>query len=397
MKQRKLTILVWFFCAMVVVLLLIGAIIDYQLTDTPKSTVDTIKKFLEVITNIGSAMIGTLIITRQPRNTIGWLLIVSPVAAALISPLNQFLPRAGADPSQVSPITLFATWMTGWSWWFLIGPLLLIPLLFPTGKLLSPHWRWVIYALVADFGAFIFAVSFMPTLIDVASSLEMRNPLGWLKEETTSLIILVVQILLATIAAFCVAAIFIRYRRAAAIEREQIKWLLYAYGIFLAIFATGFFVVDQIESYGILLNLAFFSIPLAIGVAILRYRLWDIDLIIRRTLQYTAISAVLGLVYFGSVVLLRQVLGGVLGNSSVAIVLSTLLIAALFNPLRRRIQDLIDRRFYRPKYDAEQALSEFHKAARDEVELTKIQTRLVNAVDQTIQPEHVSLWLRKAR
>ena len=135
--------------------------------------------------------------------------------------------------------------------------------------------------------------------------------------------------------------------------------------------------------------------PLSIAAAIFRYHLWDIDLIIRRTLVYGILSSILGLVYFGSVVLLRQLLGGVIGNSSVAIVLSTLLIFFLFSPLRRALQAGIDRRFFRRKYDAVRALAEFSAVARDEVQLEAISGKLVAVVAETIQPEFTALWIRK--
>jgi hypothetical protein len=135
-------------------------------------------------------------------------------------------------------------------------------------------------------------------------------------------------------------------------------------------------------------------IPLSIGISILRYRLWDIDLIIRRTLLYSVLTATFGALYFGSVVLLRQVLAGLTGESNVAIVISTLLVAVLFEPVRRRVQYFIDRRFYRPKYDAARSLEEFSSAASREVELAHLTANLVGVVHKTVQPEQVSVWIR---
>jgi hypothetical protein len=195
-------------------------------------------------------------------------------------------------------------------------------------------------------------------------------------------------------------------------QRRQIKWVVYAIGIFMLLLFQGQITPILVPSLNSKTPAAFLNkviwddivgmlvatlIPLSIAISILRNRLWDIDLIIRRTLQYTALSAVLGLVYFGSVVLLRQVLNGVTGNSSVAIVLSTLLIAALFSPLRRRFQEVIDRRFFRRKYDAARALAEFSAVARDEVQLEAISNKLVAVVGEAIQPESLSLWMRKVK
>jgi hypothetical protein len=139
-------------------------------------------------------------------------------------------------------------------------------------------------------------------------------------------------------------------------------------------------------------------IPITVGFAVLRYRLYDIDLIIRKTLVYGALSATLGLVFFGGVALLQRVFGGITGteDSPVAIVISTLMIAALFSPLRRRIQDFIDRRFYRQKYNAEQALADFTATARNETDLDALSSKLVEVVSQTMQPERVTVWLAKS-
>ncbi len=137
-----------------------------------------------------------------------------------------------------------------------------------------------------------------------------------------------------------------------------------------------------------------FSLPLALSVAILRYRLWDIDLIIRRTLIYSALTGTLALVYFGSVLVLQNIFRTFTGDDNqVALVLSTLAIAALFYPLRQRIQDFIDRRFYRSKYDAEKAIGEFAALTRDQVEIEKLRRALAVVVEQTLQPEYVSIWI----
>ena len=193
-------------------------------------------------------------------------------------------------------------------------------------------------------------------------------------------------------------------------QRRQIKWVVYAVGIFVLLLVQGELTPILVPSLNSKTPAAFLNrmiwndivgmlvatlIPLSIGISILRNRLWDIDLIIRRTLQYSALSAVLGLVYFGSVVVMRQILGGITGQSSLVVALSTLLIVALFNPLRRRLQDVIDRRFFRQKYDAARALAQFSLAARSEVGQEALTGKLLAVVRETVQPEKVSLWLQK--
>ncbi|GAH01973.1 unnamed protein product, partial [marine sediment metagenome] len=197
-----------------------------------------------------------------------------------------------------------------------------------------------------------------------------------------------------------------RYRRISTPEqRQQTKWVLYSLAVILLslpiiTILTPLFLPPDVQTL-LEFHLGFLVaiiIPLSIGVSILRYRLWDIDLIIRRTLIYGVLSLLLVLLFFSGVVLLQQAFRAFTGQDSpVAIVISTLAIAALFNPLRGRVQEVIDRRFYRRKYDAQKALAEFAATARDEVELEQLTEQLLNVVQETMQPEQVNLWLRPAR
>jgi hypothetical protein len=191
------------------------------------------------------------------------------------------------------------------------------------------------------------------------------------------------------------AAVVYRFRRARGVERVQMKWVVYT-----AVLAISPMVLSINRWENPILILYFASLPtilaIAMGIAILRYRLFDIDLIIRRTLQYSLLTGLLALIYFGSVVVLQSLVENLTGaQSPVVIVISTLAIAALFNPLRIRIQDFIDRRFYRRKYDAEQALAQFAAEARDEVDMDELTTALMSVVEETLQPENASLWLKR--
>ena len=192
-------------------------------------------------------------------------------------------------------------------------------------------------------------------------------------------------------------------------QRQQAKWFVFALAIFLVSTALYFALSIAFErhptsSYNpfgdvvamVTGKLSAVLIPIAIGLAILRYRLWDIDIVIRKTLVYTVLTGLLALLYFGSVVLLQRLVGAVTGieQSTLAVVVSTLVIAALFTPLRRRIQNAIDRRFFRKKYDAQQVLAQFALTARDETDLDALTAELARVVDETLQPEHVSVWLR---
>jgi hypothetical protein len=194
----------------------------------------------------------------------------------------------------------------------------------------------------------------------------------------------------------------LRYREySTPVERQQTKWfvgslaLLAMVSVFQTIFTGSF--NNVIGWAGDVSEMLDFLIPISLVISVLRYRLWDIDVIIRKTLVYGALTAILALVFFGGVVLLQQVFGRISGteDSPIGIVISTLLIAALFTPLRRRIQDFIDRRFYRSKYNAEQALAEFAASARSETDLEALTSKLLEVVSQTVQPESLSLWLKE--
>jgi hypothetical protein len=197
----------------------------------------------------------------------------------------------------------------------------------------------------------------------------------------------------------CLAALVVRYRRAGRVERQQMKWLLLATAVFVAAYLPAFLTASwEIETsiWNVLWLAAMLLIPAAIGIAILRHRLFDIDVIIRKTLLYAVLTVLLALVYFGVVILLQGLFSRLAGveDSTLAVVISTLAIAALFTPLRRRIQDAIDRRFFRKKYDAQQVLARFAQTARNETDLDALLAELTRVVDETLQPEHVSVWLK---
>jgi hypothetical protein len=197
--------------------------------------------------------------------------------------------------------------------------------------------------------------------------------------------------------------LFIRYRRANDTERKQIKWLLYACAVFLLVFVSGnvggVAGTNSLGGYiwGIFFGLSLVTLPAAIGIAILRYRLYEIDIVINRTLVYGSLTALLAAVYVSGVATTQTIFRALTGQQEqpqLAIVVSTLVIAALFNPLRRRIQSFIDRRFYRRKYDAARTLEAFSAKLRDETDLDTLRDDLVGVVRETMQPAHVSLWLR---
>src|SRR5579859_2997908 len=388
--------LAWAMCLLVVLLALAGLALSLSAPAAAHDLWSIVNQALGAAFAIAFGVVGALIFGSQPRNVIGRLLIVIGLSLGLGTVLPAAVSGTVTSAADPSPQLLLVSWFVSWSWWLLMGPLLLILLLFPAGRLLSRRWRWVAGLLAVCFGAFLFVATFSAHIGTPDGASHLRNPLGFLPEAALPIFLAPFQALLLAAVFTCTAAIFVRYRRAAAVEREQIKWFLYACAVFLLAFAGALFVDHaQVNAYTAVFDLALLGLPLSIGVAILRYRLWDIDVIIRRTLVYAVLTALLAVAYFGSVVVLQNFIGALTGQRQTALVtvFSTLMIAALFVPLRRRVQSIIDRRFYRRKYDAARTLAAFGSALRDETNLDQHTTPITAVVDEALQPDSVTLWL----
>ena len=349
-----------------------------------------------VIAIVAFSVLGAIIILRAEGNRVGWLMIL--LGFVLADPFATYLSfNAVAIQEQPSFLFYFSYWTQGWFFFLIIYAIFLIILYFPDGHPPSPRWNLITVISITTLGQFILVYTFQPKYGD--STLFIDNPIAVLSvsaEETLSGLLFGLGLIFLALGS--VISIFVRFRRAGSVERSQIKWLLFsgtisfvAIGYRLATYEPG---VSDWTSY--LLLIALLSVAASISIAILRYRLFDIDFIIRKTLVYSAITLLLGMIYFGSVVLLQQAFRAMSGQDSpVALVISTLVIAALFNPLRRWIQDIIDHRFYRPKYDAQQALSNFASSARDEVDMDNLAKELLSVVEESLQPESVSVWLKQ--
>jgi MFS family permease len=348
------------------------------------------------------AIVAALIVSRQPRNTIGWLLMV-PVGLYMVGgPIENYIGHlAPSTPTPTVPLLLML-WFNSWNWLLLIFPLLFIPLLFPNGRPPTPRWRWVSVAAIAWAALFVLLATLSRQIrTNTTPDIVFDNPIGVLGEDTVQRLVGVWIVGLVVLVVACAAALFVRYRRANDTEREQIKWLLYACAVFLVVFVGGFVSglggTDSLGGYiwGVFFGLSVTTLPAAIGIAILKYRLYDVDVIINRTLVYGPLTAMLALVYIGGVVGLQFAFRAFTGQeSTLAIVASTLAIAALFGPLRRGVQAIVDRRFYRRKYDAAKTLTAFNARLREETDLDGLCGDLVGVTRSTVQPEHVSLWLR---
>jgi hypothetical protein len=405
MKSRLSAVFAWALCGLICVMTLIALVNDFA----NRGAYDSFAAFANQATSdlipIIFGIPAALIVFRQPHNTIGWLLM-TPVAASVIGgPADSYVQWAlTVQPGATLPL-LLAAWYSNWSWLLFIFPLFLIVLLFPTGRPPSAHWNWASVVIVIWAIAFFLLATFQKVIQPLNGGQELPNPVGIFPSDLVQQLVGLWQVGLLLLTILCVSALFLRYRRGQATEREQIKWLVYASGLFAVVYVGGGVLgLGGAETFngnvfGILLTLSAAGIPTAIAIAVLRYRLWDIDVIIRRTLQYTLVTGVLVLVYFGGVVLLQKIFSAILqeSNASLTIVITTLVIAALFNPLRQRLQNFIDRRFYRQKYNTEQAITRFSNTARDEVDMEKLVSELLEVVEATMQPEGVNLWLKPSK
>ena len=342
--------------------------------------------------------VGAVVASHRPENPVGWLLCISGVVTSTDSFAAQYAIYALlAQPNSI-PAGEVMAWIASWLLPTMIGLQVFYLLLFPTGRLPSRRWRWLAWLTVAFVVVGVMLSAFSAGALMGALG-PIRNPLGI--EGFTN----VYKALLYTISPLLFVAValsvFMRLRHAVGVERQQIKWLAYAaaawaLGIILNVITlaidTPLWFERAARAY---FTVASEAVPIAIGIAILRYRLYDIDLLINRTLVYGSLTATLVALYFGGILLLQRVFVLLTGEkSTLAVVASTLVIAALFTPLRRRIQSFIDRSFYRRKYDATKTLEGFSMKLRNETNLDALSDDLVGVVRETIQPAHVSLWLR---
>jgi hypothetical protein len=336
---------------------------------------------------------GALIAARRPHNPIGWLLLVGGVVNQLENLSGPYGFHAlVADPGSL-PWGGLASWFSQTGWILAICALPPMFLLFPTGRLVARGWQWALYASGLPLLAFVAigAVSWPHRGRSMLFAVEI--------EELEAARAFIVGGLLVYYVSFAasVVSLIIRFRRARGDERQQLKWLCAAGVLLVAhvggitILFLGYGVVSQLVSTAIVA-----LVPVAIGIAMLRYRLYDIDLIINRTLVYGGLSALLALAYFAIVITLQSAIPGA-DDSDLTIAGSTLAVAALFRPLRARVQGFIDRRFYRRKFDAQRTLESFSSRLREDVDLDHLSADLLGVVRETMQPAHASVWLRASQ
>jgi hypothetical protein len=351
-------------------------------------------------------LVGLVILVRQPRNRVGWLLQAVGLSWSLPSLVDTYAHYGLviAPGSVPGPEVAAAINEGSWVWGILMMGVYLF-LLFPDGHLATPRWRVVSWLAGAAAVAVPVALTLAPGTLEEAPVPDLRNPLsaGPLEPVVIALTVATLPLVPMCIAVSAIS-LALRFRNSSGIQREQIKWLATAGGVVAAIF--GLTLTATLAASGtpgvaplpvrVLQEaslLSFALLPLAIGAAILRYRLFDIDLVINRALVYGSLTAALAALYLGSVLLLQLVLRPLTVESDLAVAVSTLAVAAVFRPARRWIQGVVDRRFYRRRYDAALAIDAFAGRLRHQVDLDAVGGELLAAVRETVQPTHVTIWL----
>jgi hypothetical protein len=373
-------------------LLLPGMILQLSLNWVGPTDIPFAIGFIAV--QLGCATAGAIISSRLPGNAVGWIFLAIGVLLGLLFAAGAYAKLA-VDMGSPLPGGWIAAWIG--SWIFIptaFGLPLFLLLLFPDGRFISKRWRlvgWILGVLVV-FAAT--STAFAPGRIPPG----IENPLapGGAAGDVFEVLSPLTDALALPAFALAVAGLAVRLRRSRGVERQQLKWFTYCAALVGTGLGAGVFVSGPVGGLAFLVGLlALAGLPVAAGIAILRYRLYDIDVIVNRTLVYGSLTVALVAVYVGSVVSLQYVFRTLTGGGSqLAIVASTLVIAALFNSLRRRIQAFIDRRFYRKKYDASKTLENFSAKLRDQTDLEELSDDLVGVAKETMQPAHVSLWLR---
>jgi hypothetical protein len=340
------------------------------------------------------APVGALIALRQPRNPLGWIALFVGFFVTLNDALYQYVVSATYDAREL-PAADVVGWVQSWIWTVGFSLMGLLMLLFPTGSPPSRRWRTVVWMLVVP-----------PLVVPVIMLSVWGENVGFFVDDrqVEAAVGPPVQAMIFLLfggLALSLVSLVVRYRRAAGDQRRQLKWIGYAAAVLAMFTVINVFVFELLGLIGspvaiaveYIGSLAIGAFPIAVGMAVFKHRLFDIDLIVNRTLVYGALTAILVAAYGLGVLIFTTILDPVTGDNDIAIAASTLAVAALFGPARRRIQSFIDRRFYRSRYDAQQTLEGFARRLREEVDLDALSAEVVAVIGSTVQPAFAGVWL----
>lgn len=385
---KRATLVAWSLCVFGLAALLAGAVLQSDNGGNQESLVEQIG----LVLGFGAfPVIGSLVVARYPRNALGWLFVGVGVGIGFLLLAEEYARWALAPPGDPRPGATLAAWLTSWLWY----PVLAIVatygfLLFPTGLPPSPRWRWLVWVTGA-----------LVTIVTVGAMVQDRlrlgghvvdNPIGIPGFNDVEASFGPLFGVFAACALLCAFSLVIRFRHSRGEERQQLKFI--AFGAVFFVF--GSLGGDLYELPEWLFAVLLLAVPASIGVAMLRYRLYDIDRVISNTIVYGSVTALLTAGYFALVLLIQRVLP-VPQNSPVVVAMSTLAVVALFRPVAERVRAFVARRFYRRKYDAAITVEGFSSRLRSETDLDSLAADLVRVVQDTMQPQHVSLWLSAER
>ena len=333
-----------------------------------------------------------------PGNPLGWMFIaIGILGGGLLGLLEQYTYEGLVEKPGSLPGALFTAWVYRWGWYPTVALICLVPLLYPTGKVPGPRWRFVLRGLIGMVALLTVIFMFFPGPLDDNDPPLPDNPVGIGALESLPADDAIIGISFLLLLGRAALSMIVRFRRSRGDERQQMKWMTFA-AVFLA---AGLVVPDLVgikETGDVFFALSVVLLPVALGIAMLKYRLYDIDRLINRDARLRGRSRwCLGAAYVGLVLGGQALFSSFAGGSNLAIAASTLVVAALFLPVRSRVQRFVDRRFYRRRYDAQRTLEGFGARLREQVDLETLSTDLALVVQETIQPSHVSLWLRSER
>jgi hypothetical protein len=395
MRRRGAVWLAWGICGIPLVLVALIWLLHTKNAAVPLPPGDEPPGFFSPLFDAGVLLVfsvpAALVVSRQPRNPIGWLLVVIGYGVGVSAFASEYgfyavVTAPGSLPAGI-PVLWFADIVP---FWLTFASVALLLLLFPDGRLQSHAWRPVAWAALASITLSLASSALYPRNLGGDPRLP-QNPTGirgWEKVDTLTAL---TALLFFALLLVCLVAVGVRFRRARGVERQQLKW--FAFGAAALVLTSIAFVPLLWGGLDALVLVGFALFTTCVAVAMLRYRLYDIDRLINRTLVYGLLTVLLGGGYAGLVLGLGQLLGR---DSSLAVAAATLAVAALFQPARRRIQDAVDRRFNRRRYDAARTIGAFSARLREQLDLDTLSVELLRVVDQTMQPTQVSLWLRPA-
>ena len=372
----------------------LGAIVVLLALDSSYDPAHSLPSSLpDVFMALAFALVGAILTIRRPGNLVGWALSLAGAGLLFGGILSAYSELALlAKPGAELPAGAAAAAIAEGSWTPLMAGVFLLLLLFPTGRVPSPRWRPVTGLVLLGFAVIWTVISTAPGHLDPRFE-AYENPLAVTESERYVFLIFPVIAVCLVCVGLAAINLLLRFRRSRGGERQQFKWLAGGAGFLLLTLPFGA-AFNFSAVAGAAFSAALIALPVSVGIAVLRYRLYDIDRIISRTLTYGLLTAGLGSAYLGLVVGLQALLRPISGGSDLAIAGTTLVIAALFLPARRRVQSAVERRFSRRAYDAASTIDTFSARLRREIGLESLTAELSGVVLRTMQPAHVSLWLR---